>query len=68
MKALAYSAIIILFGVVAISAAARHKARKASPAVPGLAQLQKMTARFAPTPLRVDTSELSSGTGKPWSS
>jgi len=29
--------------------------------VAGLAELQKMTARFAPTPLRVDTSKLSAG-------
>src|SRR6266849_4115980 len=37
-------------------------ARKSSPAiVPDLAQLQKMSSRFAPTPLRVDTSRLSTG-------
>lgn len=30
-------------------------------APPGLAQLEKMTSRFAPTPLRVDTSKLTSG-------
>jgi len=30
-------------------------------AVPDLEQLQKMTARFAPTPIRVDTSRLSAG-------
>ena len=29
--------------------------------LPGLAQLEQMTARFAPTPLRVDTSKLSAG-------
>ena len=34
------------------------KSRKSS-AAPGLAELQKMTDRFAPTPLRVDTSKLS---------
>jgi len=34
------------------------KSRKPSSA-PGLAALQRMTARFAPTPLRVDTSKLS---------
>jgi len=36
------------------------KAQK-SDALPGLAQLDSMTSRFAPTPLRVDTSRLSSG-------
>jgi hypothetical protein len=62
MKLLAYSALIILFGVAAIPARAQKaKARKTSSPAPGLAQLQKMTARFAPTTLRVDTSRLSSG-------
>jgi hypothetical protein len=32
-----------------------------SAAVPDLAQLQQMASRFAPTPLRVDTSKLSNG-------
>ena len=36
--------------------AGKHKA-----AVPGLTQLNEMAARFAPTPLRVDTSALSAG-------
>src|ERR1700690_3837180 len=62
MKLLAYSALIILFGVAAIPARAQKaKPRKTSSPAPGLAQLQKMTARFAPTTLRVDTSRLSSG-------
>ncbi len=62
MKLLACSAVIILFGILAIPARAqKSKARKASSASPGLAQLEKMTARFAPTTLRVDTSKLSSG-------
>src|SRR6476646_3654378 len=67
MKLLAYSALIILFGtalfgVAAIPAeAGKTKARKAVSPAAGLAQLQKMTERFAPTPLRVDTSKLSSG-------
>ena len=62
MKFLAYSALIVLFAVSAIPAKAqKSKARKPSPPAPGLAQLQKMTARFAPTTLRVDTSKLSSG-------
>jgi hypothetical protein len=35
-----------------------------SPAIPDLAQLKAMSARFAPTPLRVDTSALSAGDQK----
>ena len=42
---------------------AQEKA-KAGPAAPDLAKLQAMTARFAPTPLRVDTSMLSAGDQK----
>ena len=62
MKLLACSVLIILVGILAIPARAqKSKARKASSASPGLAQLEKMTARFAPTTLRVDTSKLSSG-------
>ncbi|MGA9798947.1 MAG: hypothetical protein WBQ68_08040 [Terriglobales bacterium] len=62
MKVLVYSALIILFGIAAIpSMAQKSKARKPSSSAPGLAELQKMTARFAPTTLRVDTSKLSSG-------
>ncbi|HXZ33829.1 MAG TPA: hypothetical protein VEH30_16250 [Terriglobales bacterium] len=38
----------------------RAKAEKQAK-IPDLAQLQKMTARFVPTPIRVDTSKLSSG-------
>jgi hypothetical protein len=47
---------ILLLGVLSISA----KAQKAD-APPSLAQLDSMTNRFAPTPLRVDTSHLSAG-------
>src|SRR5450432_1194802 len=62
MKFLAYSALIILFGVATISARAeKARARKTSSPAPGLAQLQEMTARFAPTTLRVETSMLSAG-------
>ncbi len=32
--------------------------------VPGITELQKMTARFAPTELKVDTSQLSPGDQK----
>lgn len=42
---------------------AQEKA-KSTPEVPDLAKLEAMTARFAPTPLRVDTSTLSSGDQK----
>ncbi len=62
MKLLAYSALIILFGVATMPAKAQKtRSPKASSPAPGLAQLQQMTARFAPTILRVDTSKLSSG-------
>jgi hypothetical protein len=62
MKLAPYLAMITLIGVAIVPARAQKtKARKASSPVPGLAQLQKMTARFAPTPLRVDTSKLSPG-------
>jgi hypothetical protein len=62
MKFLAYAALIILSGVAAIPAQAQRSkvVRKTSSSAPGLAELQKMTARFAPTTLRVDTSKLSS--------
>jgi len=42
-------------------ATSAHSAPVKKAAVPDLEQLQKMTARFAPTPIRVDTSKLSSG-------
>ncbi|MGH9502420.1 MAG: dipeptidyl-peptidase 3 family protein [Terriglobales bacterium] len=66
MKFQAYVAMIfgwtIILGVaIAPARAQKSKARKASSPAPGLAQLQKMTARFAPTTLRVDTSKLSAG-------
>jgi hypothetical protein len=48
--------ILLLFAVVA---AAQEK--KVAPAIPDRAQLKTMTARFAPTPLRVDLSGLSAG-------
>jgi hypothetical protein len=40
-------------------AAAQEKTSKPAPPIPDLAQLKAMTARFAPTPLRVDLSGLS---------
>ena len=51
-----YVLVILTIGGVIIPANAQKSA-----AMPGLAQLQKMTDRFAPTPMRVDTSKLSSG-------
>ena len=49
-------------GLAAIPAAAqKSKSRKTGSSAPGLAQLKKMTARYAPTTLRVDTSKLSAG-------
>ncbi len=58
----AFVLIICLFGFAIIPVEAqKSKARKTSKSAPGLAQLEKMTARFAPTTLRVDTSKLSAG-------
>jgi hypothetical protein len=45
-------------------AAAQENTSKPAPAIPDLAQLQTMTARFAPTPLNVDLSGLSAGDRK----
>jgi hypothetical protein len=47
--------IVILMGVLNVLAASKKSA------LPDLAQLQKMAARFTPTPIRVDTSKLSAG-------
>ena len=43
------------------AAVAQEKTSKSAPPVPDLEQLKTMTARFAPTPLRVDLSGLSAG-------
>jgi hypothetical protein len=48
--------LVLLLGVTSLLVKAQTNA-----AVPDLAQLEKMAARFAPTPLRVDTSKLSAG-------
>jgi hypothetical protein len=45
-------------------AAAQENTSKPAPAIPDLAQLRTMTARFAPTPLSVDLSGLSAGDRK----
>ena len=47
---------ILVLGVTSIRANAQKTGTQ-----PDLAQLEKMASRFAPTPLRVDTSKLSSG-------
>jgi hypothetical protein len=53
---------VVLFGLLfaAITAGAQNAGEK----IPDLPQLNAMAARFAPTPLRVDTSRLSSGDQK----
>ena len=56
MKLTACFILVLLMGVTSISV----KAQK-SGGLPDLAQLDQMASRFAPTPLRVDTSKLSSG-------
>src|SRR5271165_4297829 len=56
MRLTAYFIFVLLLGVMSVPV----KAQK-SDAPQDLAQLEKMTGRFAPTPLRVDTSRLSSG-------
>ena len=56
MKITFYSIFILLIGVSIIP----MKAQKTD-ATPGVAELESMASRFAPTPLRVDTSNLSSG-------
>ena len=57
MRLTGYSFFAVLVTVVSFSA----QTQKKSPVAPALAQLEKMTAGFAPTPLRVDTSKLSPG-------
>jgi hypothetical protein len=56
MRLTAYFIFILVLGVTSIPVKAQKNA-----ALPDLAQLEKMTSRFAPTPLRVDTSRLSAG-------
>jgi hypothetical protein len=48
--------LILVVAMMSISSRVQMKA-----AVPDLAELQQMSSRFAPTPLRVDTSKLSNG-------
>ena len=56
MKLTAYFIVVVLLGVMSISAKAQKNGT-----LPDLTQLDQMASRFAPTPLRVDTSRLSSG-------
>src|ERR1700674_287585 len=56
MKLTAYFIGVLLLGVTSIPVKAQKKE-----AQPDLAQLEKMTSRFAPTPLRVDPSRVSAG-------
>jgi Peptidase family M49 len=56
VKLTACSILVLLLGVTSLPVKAQTNA-----AAPDLAQLEKMAARFAPTPLRVDTSMLSAG-------
>src|SRR3984893_12641526 len=65
MRLSACFALIFFLGAAYIPAPAQKSApktkRKAAVPALGLAELQKMAARFAPTPLRVDISRLSAG-------
>ena len=61
MKFALIVATMILFAATNIPMQAQQSKSKKTSSAPGLAQLEKMTARFAPTPLRVDTSRLSAG-------
>ncbi len=65
MKSLPYLMLltlgVALFGAANIPARAQKSRVRKTTSAPGLSQVQKMTARFAPTSLRVDISKLSSG-------
>ena len=56
-----YSILLSLFAAAFLFMTISAESKDASSASPDLAQLEKMSARFAPTPLRVDTSKLTSG-------
>ena len=53
--------IFMVFVLLSTLVSAFAMAQKSSNSAPGLAELNKMASRFAPTQLRVDTSRLSSG-------
>ncbi len=56
--------LILLLLLCTFGTVAQEKTPKPSPSVPDLAELKAMAARFAPTPLKVDTSGLSAGDQK----
>ena len=58
MRLASYFLSVLLLGVLNIPAGAQKKGNAPAPSV---AELEKMAARFAPTPIRVDTSKLSPG-------
>ncbi len=66
MRKVILTMLLILFCAVGFGAAQSAQEKTAAPAsaIPDLAQLKTMSARFAPTPLRVDTSSLSAGDQK----
>jgi hypothetical protein len=53
--------LLLIFATAMLPAATKRNKKPAPAAIPNLTQLQTMSARFAPTPLRVDTSKLSDG-------
>src|SRR5215472_8044005 len=55
--------ITIFFIVIALTAMAQAQ-KNSSPSLPDAAELNRMAARFAPTPLQVDTAALSAGDRK----
>lgn len=56
--------LILLLSLCAFGTAAQEKPSKPAPHIPDLPELKAMAARFAPTPLKVDTSSLSAGDRK----
>ena len=61
MRLCGYFVLMIMVALVSTPATAKSKARKGRTPAPDLAELDKMTVRFAPTQLHVDTSKLSAG-------
>ncbi len=59
MKTFGYCVVVVIFMVSVISIAKPHKTPAAP--LPALSQLEKMASRFAATPMRVDTTNLSVG-------
>jgi hypothetical protein len=52
-----FSILLVVFAFMTLNAVAQSQ----SESIPDVAQLEKMAARFSPTPLKVDTSKLSAG-------